>query len=70
MRKKRQSSQQCCLALLGPTGIKAVQRTLMKLTLGGNLVKKKFSLKQVKVSLENPIDCVLYFNLDQTIVLL
>jgi len=32
--QKRQSSQQCCLALLGPTGVKAVGRTLMKLTLG------------------------------------
>jgi len=30
--QKRQSSQQCRLALLGPTGIKAVRRTLMKLT--------------------------------------
>jgi len=32
MRKKRQSSQQCRLALLGPMGVKAVCRTLMKLT--------------------------------------
>ncbi len=32
--QKRQSSQQCHLALLGPTGVKAVHRVLMKLTPG------------------------------------
>jgi len=61
--QKRQSSQQCCLALLGPTGVKAIRRTLMKLT--PNLFvhtksghsfdefwlkeKKMFSLKNVQV---------------------
>jgi hypothetical protein len=35
MRKKRQSSQQCHLALLGPTSVKAVSKTLVKLTPGG-----------------------------------
>jgi len=30
--KKRQTSQQCQLALLGPTSIKAVRKMLMKLT--------------------------------------
>ncbi len=32
MRKKRQSSQQCHLALLGPMSVKAASRTLVKLT--------------------------------------
>jgi len=32
MRKKRQSSQQCHLALLGPTSVKAASKTLMKFT--------------------------------------
>jgi len=32
MRKKRQSSQQCHLALLGPTRVKAAPKTLVKLT--------------------------------------
>jgi len=32
MRKKRQSSQQCHLALLGPTSVKAAQKTLVKST--------------------------------------
>jgi len=34
MRKKRQSSQQCGLALLGPTSVKAARKTLVKLTPG------------------------------------
>ncbi len=29
---KRKSSWQCCLALLGPTSVKAARKTLMKLT--------------------------------------
>jgi len=33
MRKKRQSSQQCHLALLGPTSVKAARKMLVKLTL-------------------------------------
>jgi hypothetical protein len=32
MRKKRQSSQQCHLALLGRTSVKAAHKTLVKLT--------------------------------------
>ncbi len=36
--KKRQSSQLCHLALLGPTSVKAVHRTLMKLTPGINFI--------------------------------
>jgi len=32
MRKKRQSSWQCRLALLGPTSVKAACKTLVKLT--------------------------------------
>jgi len=32
---KRQSSQQCHLALLGPTSIKAARKTLVKLSPGG-----------------------------------
>ena len=36
MCKKRQSSQQCRLAVLWPTSVKAVRRTLMKLTPGVN----------------------------------
>jgi len=35
---KRQSSQQCRLALLGPTSVKAVRRTMMKLTPGVNFI--------------------------------
>jgi len=35
MRKKRQSSQQCHLALLGPTSVKAAHKKLVKLTPGG-----------------------------------
>ncbi len=31
---KRQSSQQCHLALLGPTSVKAASKTLVKLTPG------------------------------------
>jgi hypothetical protein len=34
MRNKRQSSQQCHLALLGHTSVKAARKTLVKLTLG------------------------------------
>ena len=34
MRKKRQSSQQCHLALLGPTSVKATRKTLVILTQG------------------------------------
>jgi len=33
--QKKQSSWQCCLALLGPTSVKAVCKTLMKLSHGG-----------------------------------
>jgi len=36
VRKKRQSSWQCRLALLGPTSIKAARKTLVKLTPGLN----------------------------------
>jgi len=36
--QKRQSSQQCRLALLGPTGVKAVRIMLMKLTPGVNYI--------------------------------
>ncbi len=36
MRKKRQSSQQCHLALLGPMSLKAASKTLVKLTPGVN----------------------------------
>jgi len=32
--QKRQSNQQCCLALLGPTSVKAAHKTLVKLTQG------------------------------------
>jgi len=32
MCKKRQSSQQCCLALLGPMSVKATRKMLMKLS--------------------------------------
>ncbi len=32
--QKRQSSQQCCLTLLGPTSVKAFHKMLMKLTPG------------------------------------
>jgi hypothetical protein len=32
MHKKRQSSQQCLLALLGPTSVKAARQMLVKLT--------------------------------------
>jgi len=35
MHKKRQSSQQCHLALLGPTSVKAARKTLVKLTTEG-----------------------------------
>jgi hypothetical protein len=35
MRKKRQSSQQCHLAVLGPTSVKAARKMLVKLTPGG-----------------------------------
>jgi len=35
MRKKRQSSQQCHLALLEPNSVKAAHKTLVKLTPGG-----------------------------------
>jgi len=34
MCKKRQSSQQCHLALLGPTSVKAARKLLAKLTPG------------------------------------
>jgi len=34
MRKKRQSSQQCHLVLLGPSSIRAAHKTLVKLTTG------------------------------------
>jgi len=37
--QKRQSSQQCRLALLGHTGVKDVCRMLMKLTPGVNFTK-------------------------------
>jgi len=36
MRKKRQSSWQCRLALLGHTSVKAAHKTLVKLTPGVN----------------------------------
>jgi len=32
----KKDSQQCHLALLGPTSVKAARKTLMKLTPGGN----------------------------------
>jgi len=38
MRKKRQSSWQCCLALLGPMSVKAARKTLVKLTPGVNFI--------------------------------
>jgi len=34
--KKRQSSQQCHLALLGPMSVKAARKTLVKLTPGSH----------------------------------
>jgi len=37
MRKKKQSNQQCHLALLEPTSIKAARKTVMKLTPGCSL---------------------------------
>jgi len=37
-RKKRQPSWQCCLALLGPTNVKAACKTLVKLTSGLNFI--------------------------------
>jgi len=36
MRKKRKSSQQCHLALSGPTSVKAARKMLVKLTQGLN----------------------------------
>jgi len=41
MRKKRQSSQQCCLALFGSTSVKVVRKTLMKLTPDGSTTNHK-----------------------------
>ncbi len=36
--QKKQSSWQCCLALLGPTSVKAARKTLVKLIHGVNFI--------------------------------
>jgi len=51
MRKKRQSSRQCHLALLGPTSVKGARKTLVKLTPGvnfTNILRKAFMRKDPK----------------------
>jgi len=48
MRKKRQSSHQYHLALLGPTSVKAARRTLMKLT--PSISMNVLALKEAKMS--------------------
>ncbi len=50
--KKRQSSQQCHLALLGPTSVKAVGKTLVKLTPDDKsaCVQNTYTLKCVRSS--------------------
>jgi len=49
--QKRQSSQQCRLGLLGPTGVKAVRRTLMKLTHSCHLPNVTSSIPRCSFSL-------------------
>ncbi len=48
--QKRQSSQQCRLALLGPTSVKAVRKTLVKLTPGGEIDEATFPFQAHYVS--------------------
>jgi len=50
MRKKRQSSQQCHLAFLGPRSVKAACKTLVKSTPGHLLVNNQKVGQKVQVN--------------------
>jgi len=52
MRKNRQSSWQCCLTLLGPTSVKAVHKTLMKLSPGVNFINIYEQLLRAQIFLK------------------
>jgi len=57
MRKKRLSSQQCHLALLGPTSIKAAHKRLVKLTQGCSTQHRQKTDKTEKTTPAGQLNC-------------